>query len=324
MTLRLRPYDPIDAQVWDAFCEVAHQATFMHSRQFLSYHGERFRDRSVILEDGDGWVGVFPAALLPGDESCVVSHPGITYGGFLHKGALAGKQMITALSMICRYYLERGHSRLIYKAVPWFYHATPAQDDLYALFRLGARRTRCDLSSTIDLHCRRQVSERRRRSLKKALRAGVDILEGDEYLPAFWQVVTENLNQKHQAVPVHTLEEVMLLAERFPNNVHCVVGLVGDEVIAGILLFTTPLVVHAQYIGSSTAGYKMSVLDAVFERCIEQALSDRKRWFDFGISTESQGQVLNEGLYRFKSEFGGGGTVHEFYEINLRDVQYAA
>jgi lipid II:glycine glycyltransferase (peptidoglycan interpeptide bridge formation enzyme) len=68
----------------------------------------------------------------------------------------------------------------------------------------------------------------------------------------------------------------------------------------------------------------MSALDAVIEHCIEQAMRDAKRWFDFGISTESQGLVLNEGLYRFKSEFGGGGTVHEFFEIDLRRVEHAA
>lgn len=320
MSLQLHPYDPADAHAWDAFCSTSHQATFLHSRRFLSYHGDRFQDRSLIVEEGGRWVGVFPAALQPGDERCVVSHPGITYGGLLHKGGLGGEQQVTALSMICRHYAEQGYERLVYKAVPWFYHATPAQDDVYALFRLGARRIRCDLSCTIDLQRRRQVSERRRRSLKKALRGGVEIREGWEYLPAFWQVVTDNLKQKHQAVPVHTLAEATLLAERFPDNIRCVVGLAADDVIAGVLLFTTPVVAHAQYIGSSAAGYELSALDAVFEHCIGQAVSDGKRWFDFGISTESSGLVLNDGLYRFKSEFGGGGAVHEFFEIDLKGV----
>lgn len=318
MSLQLRPFDPADAEAWDTFCMAAHQATFLHSQRFLSYHGERFQDRSLIVMEGGRWVGVFPAAVQPGDESCVVSHPGITYGGLLHKGGLNGEKQVTALSMICRHYAEQGYTRLVYKAVPWFYHLTPAQDDVYALFRLGARRIRCDLSCTIDLQRRRQVSERRRRSLKKALRAGVEIREGLEYLPAFWQVLTDNLKHKHQAVPVHTLAEITLLAERFPENIRCVVGLVGGVVIAGVLLFTTPLVVHAQYIGSSAVGYDFSALDAVFEHCIEQAKSNGKRWFDFGISTERSGLVLNDGLYRFKSEFGGGGTVHEFFEIDLR------
>jgi hypothetical protein len=41
------------------------------------------------------------------------------------------------------------------------------------------------------------------------------------------------------------------------------------------------------------------------------------RYFDFGVSNEQGGQILNEGLYRFKMSFGAGGVVHEFYEVAL-------
>lgn len=324
LRLRLRPYEPADAETWDVFCSAACQATFLLSRRFLSYHGDRFQDCSLILEEEGRWIGIFPAALHPGDDRSVVSHPGVTYGGILHQGALKGERIIAAISMICRHYAEHGHAKLIYKVVPWFYHTTPSQDDLYALFRLGAQRIRCDLSSTIDLQRRLPVSERRRRSLKKARRAGAEIREGSEYLSAFWQVVTDNLKRKHQTLPVHNLAEVTMLAGRFPDNIRCVVALLAGNVIAGVLIFATPVADHTQYIASSEAGYEISALDAVFEHCIASAASQGKRWFDFGISTENGGLVLNEGLYRFKSEFGGGGAVHEFLEIDLLGGQHVA
>jgi len=321
MNLQLHTYDPADAEAWDIFCGATHQATFLHSRLFLSYHGNRFQDCSLIFKEEGRLVGVLPAAQHPDDNRSVVSHPGITYGGILHQDGLRGERMVEAFSMMCRHYAECGHTKLIYKAIPFFYHRTPAQDDLSALFRLGAQRIRCDLSSTIDLQCRLPVSERRKRSLKKARRAGAVIREGSEYLPAFWQVVTDNLKRKHQTVPVHTLAEVAMLAERFPSNISCVVALLADSVVAGVLIFATPTVDHAQYIASNEAGYEISALDAVFEHCIATAGGDGKRWFDFGISTENSGLALNEGLYRFKSEFGGGGAVHEFFEIDLQGVQ---
>lgn len=319
MSLLLRSYEPADAEVWDVFCRATHQGTFLHLRQFLSYHGDRFQDCSLLLEKEGRLVGIFPAALHSDDSRSVVSHPGITYGGILHQGGLRGELMLTALTEVRRHYMERGYVKLIYKAIPWFYHITPAQDDLYALYRLGARRIRCDLSSTIDLQHRLPVSERRKRSLKKTRKAGIEIREGNEYLPALWQVVTENLKRKHKTSPVHTQAEVIMLAERLPNNIRCVVGLLAHDVVAGVLIFSTPVVDHAQYIASSEAGYEISALDAVFEYCIDTAASDGKRWFDFGICTENGGQVLNEGLYRFKSEFGGGGTVHEFFELDLME-----
>jgi hypothetical protein len=317
MSMRLRSYELSDAETWDAFCSVAQQATFLLSRRFLSYHGSRFQDCSLIIEEDGRWVGILPAALHLADKSCVVSHPGVTYGGIIHQGGLRGERMVEALTLVCQYYQAQGYKKLIYKAVPWFYHTTPAQDDLYGLFRLGAQRTRCDLSSTIDLQRRLRVSERRKRSCKKALRAGVAIHEGNDYLPALWEVVTDNLKRKHQTSPVHTLAEMAMLASRFPDNIRCVVGTLDEKVVAGVLIFATPLVDHAQYIASSETGYEISALDVVFEHCIASACNNGKRWFDYGISTENGGLVLNDGLYRFKSEFGGGGTVHEFFEIEL-------
>lgn len=323
MKLKLRPYEPADAKAWDAFCAAAHQATLLHTRRYLSYHKDRFIDCSLIIESDSKWMGVFPAAVQPNDDSCVVSHPGITYGGILHQAGLIGEHMISALSMICHYYAGQGYGKLIYKATPWFYHATPAQDDLYALYRIGGQCIRCDLSSTIDIQNRRPVSNRRKRSQKKALQAGIEINVGIEHLPKFWEILADNLKQKHQTTPVHTLAEATLLAECFPNDICCVVGSIADTVAAGVLLFSTPTAIHAQYIASSSEGYQVSALDAVFEHCISQAQSKGKRWFNFGVSTENSGQVLNEGLYRFKSEFGGGGTIHEFFEIDLEKITNA-
>jgi hypothetical protein len=317
VSLSVRPYGMTDADAWDDFCAGALQSTLIHTRRFLSYHGNRFTDRSLIIEDNDKCVGLFPAALNPGDATCVVSHPGITYGGVLHQGSLRGERMVAAIAEICRHYRARGQEKLTYKAVPSFYHRAPAQDDLYALSRLGAVRRRCDLSCTIDLQHRLSVSERRRRGLKKARKAGVEVVEGNQHLPALWDVLTENLARKHGVNPVHSLEEIMLLVSRFPDHIRCVCARLDGRVIAGVLLFITPTAHHAQYIASSDKGYEVSALDLLSEYSIGTAFDQGKRWFDFGISTEDLGEVLNGGLYRFKSEFGGGGTVHEFYELKL-------
>jgi len=317
MSIRVRPYNLDDAAAWDDFCLAAHQATFLHSRCFLSYHGERFEDRSLIIEEEEKWFGLFPAALNPEDSLCVVSHPGITYGGILHQGKLRGEKMISALDAIRVHYAEKGYKKLIYKAVPSIYHRPPSQDDLYALFRAGARLIRCDLSSAIDIKHRLPISERRRRGLKKAVKTGLIIREGAEYLPDLWAVLADNLQRKYGVQPVHSLQEITLLAKRFPASIRCVCAVLNDNVIAGVLIFSTSMVNHAQYIASSDEGYGISALDAVFEHCIVSTASEGKRWFDFGISNEKAGMVLNDSLYRFKSEFGGGGVVHEFLELDL-------
>lgn len=317
MSYTVRPYRIEDDIYWDDFCFGAYQGTFLHTRKFLSYHKERFADCSLVVEEEGRWVGIFPAAIHPVHQNIVVSHPGITYGGLLHRGDLRGENMVVALDDIVAFYKKAGLEKLIYKCVPEFYHRVPAKDDVYALFRLGAQRVRCDLSSTIDIGNRQPLKERRRRGQKKAAKAGVIIRHGSAYLEPLWQVLSDNLKRKHQATPVHTYEEILLLTERFPENIKCIVGELDGFVVCGIVVFSTPTVDHAQYIASSEIGYQFSALDAVFAFAINCAEEQGKRWFDFGISTERSGSYLNQGLYGFKSEFGGGGTVHEFYELEI-------
>lgn len=324
MTLSVRSYQPEDAALWDAFCKDSLQATFLHTRRFLSYHGERFVDRSLILEMDGKLAGLFPAAVNPLDATHVVSHPGITYGGILHQGRLRGEQMVNALNVIQLHYASLGLRKLSYKVVPSIYHKVPAQDDSYGLFRLGALRTRCDLSSAIDLSQPVSSNERRSRGLKKAIKAGVTVTEDSRHLPALWDVLIDNLHRRHGVSPVHNIREINLLKDYFPENIQCICGVIDNRVVAGILLFVTATTYHAQYIASSEAGYEISALDAVFNHAIASAQMNGKRWFDFGISTESMGLILNEGLYRFKSEFGSGGVVQEFFELDLLRFYRAA
>jgi Acetyltransferase (GNAT) domain len=314
----LIPYTEADSDIWDEYIATAPMATLLHTRRYLAYHADRFQDVSLLIKDEkNNLVGLFLAALDPNDSSRVVSHPGITYGGLLHQGNLRGEKTIDSWKLIKQYYASQGLKQLIYKAIPSIYFQTPAFDDLYALFRLGAVRYRCDLSCAIDLEHRLQPSKRRQRALKKAHNNNVMIKEGFEFISSFWEVLTANLIEKHNLNPVHTIEEILHLQSLFPENIKLIVALLEDKIAAGTILFDTPNVSHAQYIGSSTIGQEVSALESVFEFCIRTSSAQKKRYFNFGISTEQEGQHLNSGLYQFKSEFGGGGIIQEFYQLQL-------
>ena len=313
------PFSDSDAQSsdWDAFCAGAVNATFLHTRQFLSYHGSCFEDASVCVFYKGRLVGVIPAAREPSDSATVCSHPGITYGGLVIRDSLVGARSLVALEAVAQYYADKGFTRLLYKAVPHIYHRRPAQDDLYALQRMGARRYRADLAAVIDLVDRSTPSLRRARGLKKAQNAGVIVDAGAAYLNDFWKVLEENLTNRYGVRPVHSREELALLMARFPENISLRIGLGANGIVAGVVLFDSARVRHCQYIGASDAGRKSGALDAVFDRCIREACECGLRFFSFGISTEAEGTILNEGLYTFKTEFGASGVVHEFYELPL-------
>ena len=64
--MRVVPFTADHTDAWDRLVETAPMATFLHTRRFLSYHGDRFKDASVLLFDQNGAArAVLPAALDP-------------------------------------------------------------------------------------------------------------------------------------------------------------------------------------------------------------------------------------------------------------------
>jgi hypothetical protein len=312
------PFTEDRADAWDDLVERAPMATFLHSRRFLSYHRDRFADASVLLsEEGGALRAVFPAAISPGNQRIVLSHPGATYGGLIHEGGLNGERATRALRDVCAYYAAKGLSALGYTPVPSIYHRSPSADDVWALNELGATRVACDLSCAIELDARRPLTERRKRSLRKARGSGVEVSDDPTTFAAFWPVVEAALEQRHSARPVHSLEEIELLHSRFPAAIRPVVALLDGNVLAGVVLFITPRVVHTQYIAASERGMELSALDAVIQHSIELATDMGARYFDFGISVGEDRRGFLPGLYRWKAEFGGGGVTHEQYQLLL-------
>lgn len=318
MSVTVRCYKEQDAEPWDKLTAESWNGTFLHERRFLAYHGDRFQDLSLVVEDDRGQIiGVFPAALHPQHTDTVVSHPGLTYGGVVHKGALRGAVMLEVLQDISGLYREADLRCLRYKAIPYIYHTVPSGDDLYALFRLGAVRYRCDLSAAIDFDSRQKPSKLRLRDLGKARRAGLSVTFGPEYLEPFWTVLEANLITKYNTRPVHTLEEITCLQSKFPEQIRCIVGIVGNQVVAGVVLFQTSRVVHVQYSASTAEGNSVGASTAVIDYAMGNDIDLGARYFDFGVSNEQEGRILNEGLYRFKASFGAGGVAQEFYEVEL-------
>lgn len=316
--LSVRPLEDDDVAAWEDLVAAAQNATFLHSRRFLGYHGDRFEDHSLVVTDAKGAVvGLLPAArdLVVADR--VVSHPGSTYGGLVHAGALRGEKTLQVLQDACEVYRAAGFRSFRYKTVPAMYHGNPVADDLYALFRLGADRYRADLAVTVDLDAVVPVRRNRRRNLEDAAQAGLRVVTGAEWLPAFWQVLTGNLMKKFGVSPAHTLAEVQDLCVRFPEQITCHAVVDGDDLVAGLVNFHTPRVLHCQYSAASSRGFAMNALDLGFAWSIADARERGNRYFDFGVCNEQEGRVLNSSLYDFKISFGAGSTLHEFFEIAL-------
>jgi hypothetical protein len=315
--IRVAPYEPGFAHEWDALVHESTNGTFQHTRRFLAYHGDRFIDRSAVVLSGTELVAVLPAAEHPAVPGRVTSHPGLSFGGLIRRSQLGGEDVVTAFELILDRLRAGGASCFGYKAVPLPYQRPARADDSYALFRVGAQRSRCDLAVVVDTDRPIRPNSNRRRSLGRARRSGVELSTDLALLEPYYAVLANRLRERHHATPTHTLDQLHHLVSLFPDNIRLVTALVGGSVEAGVLTFDSPNVVMAQYIGSSEMGRRCCALDLVFHELLAAATDSGTRWFNFGTCNEQEGRVLNESLYDYKLSFGGASIACEHFEITL-------
>ncbi|MCV6593703.1 MAG: GNAT family N-acetyltransferase [Silicimonas sp.] len=307
-------YTSAAAENWNAFVTASANGTFLFDRAFMDYHADRFDDHSLMVHDKGKLVAVMPANRVGTD---LISHGGLTYGGLVHGLRLSGATMLDVFDAVRRYAVSAGMTQLVYKPVPSIYHRLFSEQDRYALFRMGAKRIRSDLSTAICLDRQIHVSKSKRQGRTRAGRAGIGVRKSGDW-PRFWALLNQVLQDRHETSAVHSLDEMQLLADRFPDNISLHVGAAPDgTILAGAVLFDTGTTVHTQYLASSELGREQGALDAVILHLVDQYLPTHS-WFDFGISTEAAGQVLNTGLLRQKEMFGGTSVVYDQYRIDLR------
>ncbi len=303
-----------DQKEWDLFVKNSKQGTFLLERSYMDYHSDRFHDHSLMIYKNDKLY-----AILPGNEAdhTFYSHQGLTYGGLITNSKATADDVCKVFAQINQYLKQQGFQKVIYKSVPRIYHQLPAEEDLYALFKeCHAQICARNISAVIDLQHPLKWYNIRKQGAKKATSQGIRIEYSEDY-NNFWELLSTNLMQTYHAQPVHTLEEIRMLHERFPENIKLYVALQEDgKMLGGTLLYITPQVVHTQYISASEEGKQKHALDALFLRLIQHEYKDCL-FFDFGTSNEDGGKILNTSLIYQKEGFGGRGVVYDTYEWEL-------
>jgi hypothetical protein len=276
----------------------------------MDYHADRFHDRSLIIERNGEPVAIFPANM---QGKTVVSHAGLSYAGLISTSALRAESTLTVFESIGELYRTLGVENVIYKAVPHVFHAYPADEDLYALHRLGARLRRRDISSIIALREPFRFTDSRRRAVGRAKRSGLKIQAAAE--PAAFHSLLSEVLRNHDAVPTHNLDELRLLQARFPGQIVLYEARRDDALLAGAIVYDFGRGVHTQYLAASEEGRRENALNLLLAELID--LYADRHYFSFGISTEQEGRVLNGGLVSQKEYFGARGVVHDCYEWEL-------
>lgn len=303
-----------DSRMWNEFVARSRNATFLLDRGYMDYHSDRFRDYSIVARLRGNVAALLPAHVT--DDGVLHSHSGLTYGGWmLPQRGVGGYDVVDLFDAWLPWLRARGVKAVDYKPLPHIYHKLPSNDDLYALFLHDARLTERCVSSTIDLVDGPGPDRMQRRHLRAALEVGPVIGESEDY-DAFHALLSDCLAERHDTTPVHTAGELRLLHDRFPDKIRLFTARVDGRLEAGIIMYMTDTVAHAQY-SATTPFARLHHLQTPLYRHIMDDICRGYRWFDFGICTEEGGRVLNRELLRYKTSFGATDTIYERYLLNV-------
>ena len=322
--MQIHRYTSADQSQWDAFVKESKNGTFLFERPYMDYHSDRFSDHSLMYYDEKHRL----VALLPANEATTAagcrrlcSHQGLTYGGLILTVRVTMEQVMELFDDTLLYLKEQGFAEWLYKPMPTIYHQCPAEEDEYALWRHGAQLVGCNISCTVPLSGTPQqppLERRRRRGVTRATGLGYHIVE-DAPLDIFWPIMVNNLRERYDASPVHSLSEMQLLQSRFTDRIKCFLCVNGEGVAeAGAVIFLTcPLTVHVQYGHATAQGKEDGALDLLYTQLMERYRSQGYQYFDFGTSNEQGGHVLNASLIAQKEGFGGRGIAYKSYRIEI-------
>ncbi|MBQ7742413.1 MAG: GNAT family N-acetyltransferase [Bacteroidaceae bacterium] len=307
------------ADKWDEFVSKARNSTLLHRRGYMDYHADRFQDASLVFTDEqDNIVALLPACLSRDDNKTIVSHQGLTYGGFIVEPlthTFVIEQVFDAA--IAYYRTQMQATSLVIKHIPYIYSSQASDEELYFIHSHGGQLIERGLSQTIDLSRPLPLNYLRRRCLNKAQHDNLKVIvanqreEWDRYHPLLSSCV-----ERHGFKPVHNADELWLLHSRFPDEILLYGTYKDHQLLAGAVVYLSPNVAHAQYLAVSDVGKKCGALDLAIMTAITDQRISHCRYFDFGISTERDGS-LNHGLTLQKEGFGARGVCYDIYKMTL-------
>ena len=312
--MKFQVYNNSKQNEWDNFINDSRNGTFLFLRGYMDYHQERFDDHSLLISnEKDQLIALLPANL---SRDHLISHGGLTYGGFIISDQMNTTLMIDLFKETILYLKSKSIKKFIYKTIPAIYHKSPSEEDLYALFLEKAKLIRRDVLSVVNLKNQIKYQKIRIRGLKKAKKNALNV-QRVYNLKSFWNILESVLLKIHNVSPTHSLKEMENLSKNFPNNIKLFGCFRNDILIAGVMIYESDRVAHAQYIASNSEGRTYGALDMIFDYLIKTHYKNTS-YLDFGISNELEGLVLNKGLINHKEGYGARAVVHDHYILDLK------
>lgn len=307
----------ISDQIWDDFVRTSDNGTMFQLRKFLGYHPEgRFEDHSLYVLRNEKLFAVFPAIRQNRDGKWILnSHGGASYGGFVYPSQCNIRDAFLMIEKLLEYARIHLFDGIQITQAPLMYakHLSNYLD--FALIKHEFTYLKREISSIVDLRNPNAIEQEfrpeARTALKKARKSGITIKRSEDY-SAYYEILKKNLRMRHGVQPTHSLEELMDLAQRFPQDIQLWGAFLDDRMIAGVCTFAAnDQVILAFYISHDDEFQEYRAVNLLFATIMEESAKHGFSYLDFGIFTVNMDP--NWGLGRFKENFGSRGIFRDTF-----------
>jgi len=314
---------------WNDFVARSNNGTIFHNLDFLSYHHkDKFNVHNLMFYRGSSTsggklLGVMPMALFDEDGEVAAKSPyGASFGGVVAENYRSFEDSEHIITCLIDYLRNAGAACLYLRTPPYIYYEVPESYIEYNLVLHGATMARREITSIIDLASFESdpfdiYISRGRTVIRKAQKSGIVIREANNNIEIFYQILLETLGA-HDAVPTHTLDELIKLMETLPNSFKLDIAYIGDEPIAGVLTFICNKRVVLDFYNCQKPEYRSySPVSLLLHNVLLWAKQKGFKYFDLGTSASTASKQPNYGLLRFKESLGATGIFRDTYKLSL-------
>ena len=302
--------------LWDKYIQKSNNGTIFHLRKFLSYHQDRnFNDCSLMFYEKEKIKAVFSGAIV---NNCLYSHPGASFGGFIYND-ISFQSSREMIDLLIEYANHKKLIEIIIIPPPFIYYALYNEAMEYCLYYKGFNIKEYYISSFVDLRTNiiDQIHSRKKRYIKK-IENQIIVKESND-LDIFYPILLDN-KSRHKTKPTHTLEELKILMNNFPNDIKLLLSYYDDKVIGGALNFITNSNACILFYNMIDYEYKdLQVASLQIYESLKWAKKNGLDYLDIGVSQLYDGDKImpHESLINFKEQFGAKAMIRKVMKLKL-------
>ena len=306
--------------LWDDFVKNSTNGTIFHTRKFLSYHGDRFNDTSILIYDNKrssctntSYNGilccVFPCCKV---NDKYYSHRGSSHGGpVIADKYYNGNKINKIIECIIKYYNHNLELR-----IPESIFSNKLNDPIIYFFKKNNFKINIELSIYKKLSKENLFQDYGKRNLSylKKILLNKDytttVTNKYEDYVEYYKLLVINM-KKFNKVPTHSLEEFIKINKIYTNKeVILIVTKFKEKIIGGVWNILCNNVLYAFYIVRDYTHLNKNFSASLpLYYSFNYGILNNIKYYSFGICGKDN---LNESLLLFKETLGGN-IINRYY-----------